>query len=319
MISLITFGYPSRLWLLVVPAILLIGYVLITWKKRSTPSSLAKRIRAVLPNNRPWIRHLAVLCALGSAVVLVIASAKPLGTVQRPRERATVVVAMDVSRSMMAQDVQPSRIVAAKEAAKSFIDSLPTGFNVSLVSFSGSAAMISPPTLDHSAVKRAIESLTLAPSTAIGEGIYTSLEALQLAPSDPDHPGETPPAAVVLISDGYTNIGRDSYQAALEAKAQNVPVYTIAYGTASGFVEEDGKRVPVPVNHQELKGIARASGGKKYSAKSLQDLTEVYQSLSKDIGYETVEADITQRYAFYAMICAALAACGAVSLAARWP
>ena len=250
---------------------------------------------------------------------LVVAYAQPTALVPVPRERATVVVTIDVSRSMRAQDVAPSRIEAAQEAAKEFVDLLPATFNVSLVTFSGTAAIMSAPTLDRGAVKRAIDSLELAPATAIGEGIFTSLDSLLLAPPDPDNPDEPAPGAIIVLSDGYTNIGRDSATAAQAAKEQGVPVYTIAYGTPGGYVYEEGVRVPVPVNHAELARVAQISGGKKYAAETVSDLRGIYETLARSVGYDEMEVEVTDRFALYALLLSVLAGSGVISLAARWP
>ncbi|HDP3827278.1 TPA: VWA domain-containing protein, partial [Pseudomonas aeruginosa] len=193
-----------------------------------------------------------------------------------------------VSRSMVATDVEPSRLSAAKTAAKDFLGDLPPRFNVSLVKFAASAQVVVPPTTDRAAVSTAITNLQVLPSTAIGEGIYSSLNALKLVPDDPKHPGQKPPAAIVLLSDGATNVGRPSLEAAKEAGRQHVPVYTIAYGTAGGYVVEGGQRQPVPVNHYELAAIAKASGGEKFSAESLGQLSDVYKSIAQSVGYEKV-------------------------------
>ena len=196
---------------------------------------------------------------------------------------------------------------------------LPESFNVALVSFAATADIKMPPTTDRSALENAIDALELAPSTAIGEGVYTALDALKLAPQDPDHPDETAPGAIVLLSDGATNMGRASSDAATESKKQGVPVYTIAYGTSSGYVYENGHRQSVAVDHAELSEVAKDSGGKKYSADSLSSLQAVYQTISHQIGYVDEYHEITARFAGVALIFAVLASAGVMSLAARWP
>ncbi|GAA2178642.1 VWA domain-containing protein [Brooklawnia cerclae] len=319
MVPLISFMHPGRLWLALIAVAIGLLYVVLSQRLRAGGTKGRTRLDLVLPRDPALKRHLSVAAALLSVLSLVVAYAQPQDMTQVPRERATVVITIDVSRSMRAQDVSPSRIEAAQEAAKEFVDMLPTTFNVALVAFSGTASMVSPPTLDREAVKRAIDSLELAPATAVGEGIYTSLDALALAPADPDNPDEPAPGAIVLLSDGYTNIGRDSALAAQAAKDQNVPVYTIAYGTAGGYVYEQGVRVPVPVNHAELARVAQISGGKKYSAESLSDLKNIYQTLARSIGYEQVETEVTARYALLALVFGLLASMGVISLAARWP
>ena len=197
----------------------------------------------VIPRDRTWLRHVAVGLSILSLLTLTLAFAKPKDQVSVPRERATIVVTIDISLSMEAEDVEPNRLDAAKGAAEQFVNSLPPKFNVALVTFAGTATTVVPPTLDRGAVTAAISALRPQASTAIGEGIYTSLAALAQVPPDPDDPkAEVPARRIVLLSDGKTQVGRPSDQAAQAAKAQTVPIYTIAYGTADGYIEIGGRR-----------------------------------------------------------------------------
>jgi Ca-activated chloride channel homolog len=166
------------------------------------------------------------------------------------------VVVIDVSLSMQATDVKPTRLDAAKRAAIDFVTKLPEKYNVSVVSMAGASAILVPPTAAHNTVENAINSIQLQDSTAIGEGIATALRALQQAPKDPKDPNSIAPGAIVLLSDGANNAGRAPLQAAAEARTAKIPIYTIAYGTESGYVDLDGKREPVPVDHEEMKRIA---------------------------------------------------------------
>lgn len=317
---MIVFTRVERLWWLVLVVIMLLLYVALLSRSRTRVrrGGLSK-LEQVMPRRASWKRHLAVGSALLSMASLNVAYAEPMDEVMVPQERATVVIVMDVSRSMMALDVQPNRLDAAKSSAKQFAGMLPKGFNLALVSFAGTASLVVPPTQDRGLVTRSIDNLELAPSTAIGEGIYTALDAVALAPRDPDDPDDVAPAAIVLLSDGYTNIGRPSLNAAREAKNQNIPVYTIAYGTEDGYVETGGRREPVPVNHTELIRIAQASGGEKFSASSLDELKKVYQSIARKVGYVLEYREVTELYAGIALFFAVLATIGVMSLATRWP
>ncbi|WP_277033110.1 VWA domain-containing protein [Propionimicrobium lymphophilum] len=307
---------PSRLGWLALVAVLAMAYLLVSVKSgRKSRESFG----GAVPRQSGLKRHLSVIACLLSVATLVIAWAQPLGVHQVPRQRATVVVAIDVSHSMRAQDVTPSRIESAKSSAKEFVDLLPQGFNVSLVLFAGDIELQTVPTTDRSSVKASIDAAQMAPSTAIGEGIYSALDSLRFAPPNPDDPEEPVPAAIVLLSDGYTNVGRKSADAAAAAKSQGVPVYTIAFGTPGGYVRENGQRLPVPVDHAELATVANISGGKKYSAESSSDLKSVYETLAISLGYDEEKVEITERYAGIAAIFALLAAAGVISLAARWP
>ncbi len=318
-IQLIHFMRPGRLWWLLVPAAVVIGYLALS--VRTTPRGPVTRLnlRAVLPKDKAWKRHLAVLCSVASLASLVVAFAQPQDYREVPRDRATIVLTIDVSRSMIATDVEPSRLAAAQSAAKSFLGDLPDRFTVALVQFAASPQLVVPPTTDRAAVSTAIDNLEVKPSTAIGEGIYSSLDALKLAPDDPKQPGKKPPAAIVLLSDGATNVGRPSLGAAQQSGKQGVPIYSIAYGTPGGYVMEDGQRQPVPVNHHELAAVAKASGGEKFSAESLGQLRDVYKSIARSVGYEKVYAEVTDRFVGYALLLAVLAGLGVISLAARWP
>ncbi|WP_341730136.1 VWA domain-containing protein [Brooklawnia sp.] len=320
MVPMLEFMHPGRLWLLLIVAAVL-GFYLVASRRVQSGGRRRGRTRLdlVIPRDSALKRHISVGASLLAMGSLVLAYAQPQAVTQVPRERATVVITIDISRSMRAQDVSPSRIEAAQTAAKEFVDMVPSTFNIALVTFSGTAQIATPPTTDRTALKAAIDAIELEPATAIGEAIYTSLDALLLAPPDPDHPDEPAPGAIILLSDGYTNIGRDSGEAATVAKEQNVPIYTIAYGTAGGYVYEEGVRVPVPVNHAELALVAKNSGGKKYSAESLGDLRGVYETIASSIGYDEELVEVTDRFALYALILSALAAAGVISLAARWP
>lgn len=312
---------PERLWWLVLIPLLVGLYIVLLWRRRAKarPHAITNLDR-VLPRQQAWKRHLAVTAAILAIGALNVAFAQPKGQVEVPRERATIVIAMDVSRSMVAQDVAPNRLAAAKTAAKDFLDLLPTGFNVALVKFAGSAAVVVPPTTDRGMVSAAIDNLQVAPMTAIGDGIYAALDAMAQAPADPDHPNDPAPGAIVLLSDGYTNVGLPSAGAAQAAKKQGIPIYTIAYGTAGGYVEdENGNREPVPVDHAELAQIARLSGGKTFSAGSQDELKQVYSSIARAVGYVKVDQEVTEVYAGYAVGFSVLAVLALMSLAARWP
>lgn len=309
---------PNRLWgLAIIPLIAILYVVLSGRTSRSRPMS--SRLRLVVPKDAAWKRHGAVLLALLSLASLILAWAMPMDIVPKPRDRATVVVAIDVSWSMEATDVEPDRMEAAQTAAKAFVESLPPRFNVAVVAFAGTAAIVVPPTVDRDVVNRGIDGLEMGPSTAIGEGIYKSLDALRLVPPDPSDPDAVAPASIVLLSDGGTNIGRSSAGAAEESKRQGVPVYTIAFGTDRGYVIQDGQRQAVAVDHYEMSEIARISGGKKYSADSASQLNEVYEAIRESVGTEDVPAEVTDRYAGLAIVFAVLAALGVISLGARWP
>ncbi len=320
LVPMLQFLAPQRLWLLLLIPALVGLYLWMVQRKRSRSTQIGRSmLDLVIPRENPWLRHLAVGLSILSLLTLTLAFAKPKDEVSVPRERATIVVTIDVSLSMEAADVAPTRLEAAKLAAADFVNALPEKFNVSLVSFAGSATTLVPPTLDHGAVTAAIASLDLQPSTAIGEGIYTSLAALAQVPPNPDDPKAVVPARIVLLSDGKTQVGRPADGAARVAKAQKVPIYTIAYGTENGFIEVGGRREPVPVDHAELARVSRISGGEAYSAASAGELNDVYKDIGSSVGKEKVDKEVTSRYAGFGLGFAILAALGMISLGARWP
>jgi len=317
----LAFLSPERLLILLIIPVLVLGYIFASRRKnrRGMRFTNTSMLDVVVPKQSQWRRHLAVALSLLSLITLTAAFARPKTQVDVPRERATVVLVIDASQSMQATDVKPSRLDAAKQAAIEFVVALPDKYNVSVVSMAGSAAILVPPTTAHNTVENAINSIKLQDSTAIGEGIAAGLSALGQAPKDPDDPDSVAPGAIVLLSDGKNTTGRAPLQAAAEAKAAKVPVYTIAYGTENGFVDLDGKREPVPVDHEEMKSIAAATNGEYFAAATAEQLTKVYENIGSDVGYEKADREVTARFAGYGLALAVLAALGAISLGAKWP
>jgi Ca-activated chloride channel homolog len=320
-IAHLAFMSPNRLLILLVIPLLILAYIFASLRKnrRGMRFTNTSMLDVVVPKQSQWRRHVAVALSLLSLITLTAAFARPKTQVDVPRERATVVVVIDASQSMQATDVRPTRLDAAKQAAIEFVTELPEKYNVSVVSMAGSCAILVPPTTAHGTVLNAINSIQLQDSTAIGEGITTALRALQQAPKDPDNPNSIAPGAIVLLTDGYNTAGRAPQQAAAEAKAAKVPVYTIAYGTENGYVDLEGERFPVPVDHEEMQRIAAATNGEYFAAASADQLKKVYENIGSDIGYEKADREVTARFAGYGLALAVLAALGAISLGAKWP
>jgi Ca-activated chloride channel homolog len=317
----VSFLSPARLLILLIIPLLVLGYVFATRRKnrRGMRFTNTSMLDVVVPKQSQWRRHVAVVLSLLSLITLTAAFARPKTQVEVPRERATVVLVIDASQSMQATDVKPTRLDAAKKAAIDFVRQLPEKFNVSIVSMAGSAAILVPPTTAHNTVETAINSIQLQDSTAIGEGISTALRALQQAPQDPKNPNSVAPGAIVLLSDGSNTAGQAPLQAAGEAKAAKVPIYTIAYGTENGYVDLDGKRQPVPVDHEEMQQIAQQTGGEYFTAATPDQLKKVYTNIGSAVGYEKADREVTARFAGYGLAFAVLAALGAISLGAKWP
>jgi len=317
----LAFLSPDRLLILLVIPLLVLGYIFASRRKnrRGMRFTNTSMLDVVVPKQSQWRRHLAVALSLLSLITLTAAFARPKTQVNVPRERATIVVVIDASLSMQATDVQPNRLAAAKQAAIAFVKSLPEKYNVAVVSMAGNPSILVPPTLAHNTVENPINTIQLQESTAIGEGIITAMRALEQAPKDPSNPTAVAPGAIVLLSDGSNTAGRAPLQAAAEAKNAKVPIYTIAYGTENGYVDLDGKREPVPVDHQQMQHIADASGGQYFRAATPEQLKTVYANIGSQVGYEKADREVTARFAGYGLAFAVLAALGAISLGAKWP
>lgn len=290
-----SFLSPWRLLLLLVIVALGITYAI--FQKRRSKYAVRftnlELLESVAPNRPGWRRHITAAIQLTALVALVMALAQPVHDVKVPRERATVMLALDVSLSMEATDVEPDRFEAAKSAATAFLDDVPSQFNVGLVTFAGSAKIRVAPTTDRVQVANAIASAQLADGTAIGDAIDASLDALADVPPAPD--GAAVPAAIVLLSDGTTTMGTPNSTATRRAVDEGVPVSTIAFGTPNGTVTlPDGQRVSVPVDAPSLEAIANESGGKFYEASTQNQLTDVYSKIGSSIGYDEVQSSLTQ-------------------------
>jgi Ca-activated chloride channel family protein len=314
------FTEPERLWLLLI--VLALGglYVALQFTKPryAVRFSNLDLLDQVAPRRPGWRRHLVAGAFLLAGAVLVAAFAQPVMSVRVPQERSTIVLAIDTSLSMAATDVAPNRLEAAQAAATDFVEQLPDTLNVALVSFAGSAQLLVPPTQDHQDVVRAINGLELDKSTAIGDAVRLSLDVIEDQAVGTG--GETPDAAIVLISDGETTVGLPTAEAIPLATEADIAVTTIAYGTPNGEITVDqdgngvGQRTRVPVNVEELRGLAEGTGGAAYTAESAKDLQSVYEKLGSTIGYEEEERDVTFRFVGVGLVLLLVAA----GLSLRW-
>ncbi|WP_279104713.1 VWA domain-containing protein, partial [Gordonia paraffinivorans] len=279
----------SPWWLLLLPvvALLVAAYVYMLRKRRQRALTFANLdlLKSVAPPERNRLRHLPVALLVVALVLLTVALAGPQADRKVPRNKATVILVMDVSRSMNATDVAPSRIRAAQEAAKKFADELTDGINLGLISFAGTAASLVSPTPDHNATKVAVDKLRLDDKTATGEGIFAALQQINTLNAVLGGGDAAPPARIVLLSDGKETVPdnpddpRGAFTAARKAKEEGIPVSTISFGTRTGTVELEGDRVPVPVDDDSLRKIANLSGGDFFTASSLDELNKVYEKL----------------------------------------
>lgn len=275
-------------------------------------------LRAVAPGGiGPVRRHAPAVAMLTALLILATALARPAVDTKEPLERATVMLAIDVSLSMQATDVRPNRIGAAQQAAKRFVEQLPSSFNVGLVSFAKAANVIVSPTKDHAAVAGAIDNLQLAEATATGEAVFTSLTAIATVPADGAQ--GPPPARIVLLSDGYRTFGRSIEEAAAAASAANVPVSTIAFGTDEGAVQINGQVQRVPVDRLALEQLAESTRGHFYEAASNEELRRVYDDMGSSIGHRTKAVEIERWFAGVALVFLMAAAAMSLLWTARLP
>jgi Ca-activated chloride channel homolog len=326
--SLTGFASPQWLLLLLVVAALALGYI---WTQRRARRRVLRfanlaMLERVAPKRQGWWRNLPAALSLAALGLCTIALAGPTAEQKVPRNRATVMLLIDVSLSMRATDIEPTRIAAAQREAKRFVRDLTPGINLGLVSFAGSATVLVPPTTERASVIRAIDNLKLAEATGTGEAIFaalSSIEAFGAVVSDAQGP---PPARIVLLTDGKQTVPtpdgddpRGGFTAARAAAAARVPISAISFGTAYGQVEINNERQPVPADDESIRHIADLSGGQFYDASSAGQLSDVVNTLGEQIGYETKRTDASKSWLVAGTLAAVLAAAGALAVGQRLP
>jgi Ca-activated chloride channel family protein len=293
----------------------------------------------VAPSRPGWRRHIVAALQLAGLAAGVVAIARPIETTtERTESEGRILVLFDVSLSMEATDVDPTRLDAAKEAATAFVEQVDQDIEVGLVSFAGTVSVDVRPTLDRNAVEQAIDGLQLDESTAIGDALATGTELLtDLA--DPDASDnadgggtdattdggpaddERAPGAIVLLTDGETTVGRPTEDGAAIAAEAGVPVFTIAFGTPNGTISDPttGEVVPVPVSPDPLQQVAEVTGGAAYEAATEAELADVYAGIRDVLGAALGEEIETVHELTWAWAAAALAILAiAWSLALWW-
>ncbi|WP_410574665.1 VWA domain-containing protein [Amycolatopsis sp. cmx-4-61] len=322
-------GFASPWWflLLIAVAAVAVGYVLAQRARRKRTMRFANLdlLEKVAPKSQGWVRHLPAVLIVLSLLLLTVALAGPTAEQKVPRNRATVMLVIDVSLSMEATDVLPTRLQAAQEAATSFARNMTPGINLGLISFAGTATVLVNPTTDRNGVIKAIENLKLAQSTATGEGIFAALQSVESFSSVVGGADGPPPARIVLMSDGKQTVPEDlyaargGYTAAQAAKQAGVPISSISFGTTHGSVTIDDKPQPVSVDDESLREIARLSGGDFYKAASAEELKKVYADLGEQIGYELKDADASKPWVVVGTLILMLGAAASLFFGQRLP
>ena len=338
------FLWPQFLWLLLALPVLALLYVWLLRRRRRTAVRYASLdlIRQALGRGPGWRRHLPPLLLALALALLVLASARPVAVIALPSNQQTIILAMDVSASMRATDVEPNRLVAAQEAAKTFLRELPRDIKVGIVAFAGSAQVAQGPTLNREDLETAIDRFQLQRATATGNAIVISLATLfpaagielqqlgferlrgglgrsldQPPPRQnefiPVPPGSYTSAAIIMLTDGQRTTGVDPVDAAKMAADRGVKVYTVGVGTVDGeIIGFEGWSMRVRLDEDTLKDIAQMTAGEYFYAGTAQDLKKVYQSLSSRLTLEKKETEVTALFSLAGALAALLA--GALSL-----
>lgn len=344
-----TFLWPQFLWLLLVIPLLVVVYVWLLRRKKKMALRYASLsiVREAMGKGQGLRRHVPPLLFLLSLAAMLLAASRPFAVVTLPSQNTTIMLAMDVSGSMRATDVQPNRLVASQNAAKAFLADLPRHVRVGVVAFAGTAAVVQPPTLNREDLTVAIDKFRLQRGTAIGNGLMValaelfpdagidlalletgwerlhgiSLDQAEKAGKEakknftPVTPGSYTSAAIILLTDGQRTTGVDSLDAAKAAADRGVRVYTVGVGTVEGeTIGFEGWSMRVKLDEKTLKGIARATQAEYFYAGTAGDLKKVYETLSARLTVEKKETEIS---ALLALAAAALALVSA-SLSLLW-
>ena len=330
-----TFHWPNALWaLLVLPLLVALYFWLLSRRRKTTVRLASVAVARLAVGKGPgWRRHVPPALMLLAVGVLLVAAARPMAVITLPLSERTIMLAMDVSGSMRAEDVKPNRLKASQDAAKAFIQALPRDVRVGIVSFAGTAAVVQAPTTSREDLVAAIDRFQLQRGTATGSGIVLSLATLF-----PDHgieighitgqrnmprmlgdaprkeftpvePGSYSSAAIIMLTDGQRTTGPDPLDAAKMAAERGVRVYTVGVGTTSGeIIGFEGWSMRVRLDEETLKNVSVLTQGQYFYAGTAQDLLKVYESLSSKLVVERKETEVSALFAVIGALLAALAA-----------
>jgi len=310
---------PVLICLVAIPVLVALYGVQVRDRRRAAAAFAAPALTASVAPHRPrWRSHVPMLAFLLALAVLILAAARPQKTIAVPVERASIMLITDVSGSMQATDVRPTRLAAARIAAKHFVAKVPKTVNVGVMALSSKPRVLASPTRDRVAIDAALDQLTPRGGTGTGEAIQAATTILR---RQPGVNGKRPPAAIVLLSDGAATGKVDPVGAAQAARKLRIPVYTVALGTARGTItvprpgDAGGTETRrVPPDPRSLAEVAKASGGKTYTAADASRLSDVYKSLGSLLGTKNEKRQITAGFAGGALVLLLLGA--AMSL--RW-
>jgi Ca-activated chloride channel homolog len=287
----VTFQQP--LLLLTLLAVPLVAALVVWWRRRRPAPGIPYPDLDVIASADPGPRrrrHLPLALALLALTGLAFALARPEVDRAQPRERATIMLVVDVSGSMAAADISPYRLRAAQDAALTFAREVPRQYQVGLVSFNGRANLLVAPTTDRDALGRAIESLVPDGATAVGEAVVASLDAIRASQGLAEEGGQLEAARIVVLSDGATTVGLPPSIAAERAAQAGVPVFTVSLGTPDGVLS-NGQRVPPDV--EGMRALAETTGGDAYESRDAEEVRAVYEELGSFIGTEQVKTEVT--------------------------
>ena len=323
------FTWPVMLWALLALPLLVWAYLAVLRRQRRMQERLADShlLPYLVAPVSAWRRHLPVAIYLGAVLLLVLAMARPIAAIPLPVNRAAVVIAIDTSKSMIAEDVKPNRLEAAKNAARDFVKAMPPSARIGLIAFSDYGTVLVPPSTDRQALDEALNRLQPQQATAVGSAILEALRVLPLrkeflgdrlerlrgpvpqqgpqlpAPAPTPVPGppvpppsvnELPPAAILIFSDGVSNLGADPRAAAALAAEAKVKIYAVGLGQQGGTVMTyQNQLVLVPFDPTMLQEVARQTGGEYFGAANLEDLRRIYRQLGRSVGWERRRTEMT--------------------------
>ena len=344
-----SFQWPELLWALAALPLLVGAYLLLQRRRKRLAMRYANLslVREALERGAGWRRHVPPLLILAAIATMIVATARPETTILLPSKQETIILAIDVSGSMRATDVQPTRIAAAQDAARAFIKDLPSTVRVGIVTFAGTASLVQPPTSSRDDLLGAIDRFQVQRGTAVGSAILVSLKTIvpdvvfdlrsenprpkpsgsarALGSGDPTKPLKEPPppvepgshgsAVIVLLTDGQTTTGPDPAESAKMAAERGVRVYTVGVGTPKGeVIAAEGWSMRVRLDEDALKNIANLTRGEYFYAGTADELRKVYDALNTRFVFEKKTIEVTALFA----AAAALMTIAAAALSVLW-